>query len=203
MQSSGLTIFIVEDDQSVRDALGLSLSLRGFPVAMFASAESFLEAYQQEWAGCMLIDIRLHGMDGIALLNRLHEIGCRMPVIIMTGHGDVDSARQAFRAHAIDFLQKPVDQTKLMSAIDEAFIRQTGISKEKNQRAEFELLRASLTPREEEIMDLVVAGRPNREIAKSLDISVRTVEVHKGRMLMKLRADSVADLIRLSLAQAK
>ena len=202
MHPSGFTIFIVEDDQSVRDALGLSLGLRGFPVVMFASAESFLESYQQEWAGCMLIDIRMPGMDGLALLNRLHEIGCRMPAIMVTGHGDIESARQAFRAHAMDFLQKPINQEKLMGAIEEAFSRQMVIRNEKNQRAEFELLLASLTPREREVMDLVVVGRHNREIATFLDISVRTVEVHKARMLTKLRAESVADLVRLSLGSS-
>ena len=202
MQASGFTIFIVEDDQSVRDALGLSLGLRGFPVAMFASAESFLASYQQEWAGCMLIDLRMSGMDGLELLNRLQEIGCRIPAIMVTGHGDIESAREAFRAHAMDFLQKPIDQTRLMSAIDEAFMRQTAIRNEKSRGAELELLLASLTPREKEVMDLVVVGRHNREIAKILDISVRTVEVHKARMLTKLRAESVADLFRQGLSPA-
>jgi len=196
MPTKGFTIFIVEDDQSVRDALALSLGLRGFPVLMFASAESFLESYQAQWAGCMLIDLRMPAMDGLALLKRLNELGCRIPAIIVTGHGDIESARQAFRAQAIDFLQKPINPTKLMSAIDEAFLRQGSICNEMSQRSEFELLLASLTPREKEVLDLIGAGQQNQEIARTLNISARTVEVHKARMLMKLRADSVADLFR-------
>lgn len=199
MQPSRYTIFIVEDDQSVRDALGLLLGLRGHPVAMFADAESFLEAYRTEWCGCLLIDIRMPGMDGLMLQKRLLETGCRMPAIVMTGHGDVESAREAFRAQAVDFLEKPIDQAKLMSAIEEAFTRQTAARDEEDRRTEFDRLLASLTPREKEVMELVVAGRHNREIAETLGISPRTVEVHKARMMTKLRVESVPDLVRLSL----
>lgn len=199
MQPNRYTIFIVEDDQSVRDALGLLLGLRGHPVAMFADAESFLEAYRTEWCGCLLIDIRMPGMDGLMLQKRLLETGCRMPAIVMTGHGDVESAREAFRAQAVDFLEKPIDQAKLLSAIEEAFTRQTAARDEEGRRTEFDRLLASLTPREKEVMELVVAGRHNREIAETLGISPRTVEVHKARMMTKLRVESVPDLVRLSL----
>ena len=199
MQPSGFTIFIIEDDQSVRDALGLMLGLGGHPVTLFADAESFLEAYQPEWYGCLLIDIRMPGMNGLALQKRLLEIGCRMPAIVMTGHGDVESAREAFRAQAVDFLEKPIDRAKLMNAIEEAFIRQTVTQGDESQRSEFDRLLARLTPREKEVMELVVAGRHNREIAEALDISVRTVEVHKARLMTKLQVEGVPDLVRLSL----
>ncbi len=200
MQPSGYTIFIIEDDQSVRDALGLLLGLRGHPVAMFADAESFLNAYRPEWRGCLLIDIRMPGMDGLALQKRLLETGCRMPAIVMTGHGDVESAREAFRAQAVDFLEKPIDHAKLMDAIEAALLRQTAAQQEERRHAEADRLLASLTPREREVMDLVVAGRHNREIAETLGISARTVEVHKARMMTKLRVENVADLVRLSLS---
>lgn len=199
MQSSGYTIFIVEDDQSVRDALGLLLGLRGYPVAMFADAESFLEAYRPAWRGCLLIDIRMPGMDGLMLQKRLMEAGCQIPAIVMTGHGNVESAREAFRAQAVDFLEKPIDHARLMSAIDEAFSRQTAMQNKESRRAELDRLLASLTPREKEVMDLVVTGRHNREIAEALGISARTVEVHKARMMTKLGVDGVPDLVRLSL----
>lgn len=199
MQSSGYTIFIVEDDQSVRDALGLLLGLRGYPVAMFADAESFLEAYRPAWCGCLLIDIRMPGMDGLMLQKRLLDAGCKIPVIVMTGHGNVESARDAFRAQAVDFLEKPIDHAKLMSAIEEAFIRQNTTQGEEKLRTDFDRLLASLTPREKEVMDLVVTGRHNREIAETLGISTRTVEVHKARMMAKLGVDGVPDLVRLSL----
>lgn len=198
-QASGFTIFIVEDDQSVRDALGLLLGLRGHPVTLFADAESFLDAYRPEWSGCLLIDIRLPGMDGLALQKRLRECGCQMPTIVMTGHGDVESARAAFRSHAVDFLEKPVDHAKLVAAIEEAIVRQSSTLNQAGQRAHFGRLLASLTPREREVMELVVAGRHNREIAENLGISPRTVEVHKARMVAKLQVENVPDLVRLSL----
>lgn len=199
MQPSGFTIFIVEDDQSVRDALGLMLGLAGHPVTLFADAESLLKAYQPEWCGCLLIDIRMPGINGLALQKRLLEIGCRMPAIVMTGHGDVESARGAFRAQAVDFLEKPIDRAKLMRAIKEAFVRQTVTQGEESQHSEFDRLLARLTPREREVMELVVAGRHNREIAEALDISARTVEVHKARLMTKLQVEGVPDLVRLSL----
>lgn len=197
--SNGFTIFIIEDDLSVRDALGLLLGLRGYPVVMFADAESLLKAYRPDWRGCLLIDIRMPGMDGLALQKHLLDIGCKMPTIIMTGHGDVDSARDAFRAQAVDFLEKPIDQAKLLGAIEEAFALQAASQGEELRLTEFDHRLASLSPREKEVMALVVEGRHNREIAEMLTISPRTVEVHKARMMAKLQVKSVPDLVRLSL----
>lgn len=199
MQPSGFTVFIVEDDLSVRDALGLLLGLQGYSVSMFADAESFLGAYRPDWAGCMLIDIRMPGMNGLALQQWLVDKGCRMPVIIMTGHGDVGSARQAFRAQAVDFLEKPIDQSRLIEAIADARARYAVVRDESASSEDLTNRLAALTPREREVMELVVAGRHNRDIADELGISVRTVEVHKARMMAKLAADGVADLVRLSL----
>lgn len=199
------TIFIVEDDQSVRDALGLLLSLQGYVVALYADAESLLRAYRSDWRGCLLIDIRMPGMDGLTLQKRLLGIGCKMPAIVMTGHGDVESARAAFRTQAVDFLEKPIDHEKLRSAIGEALARQSAQVNEhvNDQRRadeceQYEQLLGELTPREREVMELVVRGRHNREIAELLSISARTVEVHKARMMTKLRVGGVPDLVRLS-----
>lgn len=203
MQPSGYTVFIIEDDQSVRDALGLLLGLRGYPVAMFADGLSFLQAYQPDWCGCLLIDIRMPGMDGLTLQKNLLEKGCSMSAIIMTGHGDVQSAREAFRSQAVDFLEKPIDHAKLMDAIEEGFSRQAVARNQDSQRNEFAHLLASLTPREREVMDLVVAGRHNREIAETLGISPRTVEVHKARMVAKLGVENVPDLVRMSLVATR
>lgn len=201
MRPSGYTVFIVDDDQWVRDALGLLLSVHGYPITLFADAESCLGAYRPDWRGCMLIDIRMPGMDGLALQKRLLEAGSVVPVIIMTGHGDVDSAREAFRTQAVDFLEKPIDHGKLMIAIEEALHRQAAAQESHHQTAEFERHFATLTLREREVMTLVVAGRHNREIAEMLGISSRTVEVHKARMMAKLRTSSIPDLVRLSLLQ--
>lgn len=199
MGTSLNTVFIVEDDQSVRDALGLLLGLQGFSVVLFADAEGFLAARRADWSGCLLIDIRMPGMDGLTLQKRLLESGCSLPVIVMTGHGDVESARQAFRAQAVDFIEKPIDHDKLLRAIDEAFSRQSASQEQRDRQTGATRLLATLTPREREVMDQVVAGRHNRDIARALDISPRTVEVHKARLLAKLRVNSIADLVRLSL----
>ena len=199
MPPNGYTVFIVEDDQAVRDALGLLLGLRGYPVAMFADAESFLRAYRPEWRGCLLADVRMPGMDGISLQKTLLHDGCPLPVIVMTGHGNVETARDAFRAQAVDFLEKPIDHARLLSAIEEAFSQQAAKAAGNARSDASERLLARLTPREKEVMDLVVHGRHNREIAQALGISARTVEVHKARMMSKLEVDGVPDLVRLSL----
>jgi FixJ family two-component response regulator len=197
-----LTVFIVDDDAAVRDALGLSLGVRGYRTAIFADAESFLQAYRADWRGCILIDIRMPGMDGLALQKRLLELGCGLPVIVMTGHGDVGSAREAFKSRALDFLEKPLDQAKLIAAIDEALLRNETMEREAEKEHAFAALLATLTPREREVMELIVAGRHNRDIADEMGISTRTVEVHKARVMQKLRVESIAQLVRLSLRAA-
>ena len=197
--SDHLTVFIVDDDPAVRDALSLLLGIQDYRVAVFGDAESFLKAYKSTWRGCLVLDIRMPGMDGLTLQKHLAQLGSELPVIIMTGHGDVASAREAFRAFAVDFLEKPLDHRKLLAAIADAFSRQrTRVVAEMN-RSEVERLLARLTPREREVMARVVAGQHNRDIAAELGISARTVEVHKARMMDKLGVNNVADLVRLNL----
>lgn len=195
----GYTVFIVDDDPSVRDALGLLLGLNGYSVAMFGDAETFLAARQPDWLGCALIDIRMPGIDGLTLQRQLKEFGWDIPVVIMTGHGDVDSAREAFRSQAVDFLEKPIDPARLNAAIEEAFAKQSEAQESQSNQIDFSRLMDGLTPREREVLDLVVAGRHNREIAESLGISTRTVEVHKARMMAKMQASSIPDLVRMLL----
>lgn len=193
------TVFIVDDDPSVRDALGLLLGLHGFRTAFYADATSFLNTWRAEWCGCLIIDIRMPGMDGLALQQRLREQGCTIPAVIVTGHGDVASARAAFRAEAVDFLEKPIDEARLVAAIEESFARQAEKRNDREHQERTAKRLAALTAREREVMELVVAGRHNRAIADRLGISVRTVEVHKARMLAKLGVDGVPQLVRLSL----
>lgn len=197
--TDNLTVFIVDDDPSVRDALGLLLGVHDYRLAVFADADSFLEALKPHWRGCLLLDIRMPGMDGLSLQKKLLELGCDLPVVIMTGHGDVDSAREAFRAMAVDFLEKPLDGARLLAAIAEAFERQRQAADAAASRSQIQRRLDGLTPREREVMARVVAGRHNREIAAELAISPRTVEVHKARMMDKLGVASVAELVRLSL----
>ena len=197
--TDNLTVFIVDDDPSVRDALGLLLGVHDYRLAVFADADSFLRALKPHWHGCLLLDIRMPGMDGLSLQKKLLELGCDLPVVIMTGHGDVDSAREAFRAMAVDFLEKPLDGARLLAAIAEAFERQRQAADAALSRDQIQRRLDGLTPREREVMARVVAGRHNREIAAELAISPRTVEVHKARMMDKLGVASVAELVRLSL----
>ena len=194
-----LTVYIVDDDPSVRDALGLLLSVRGYRTAVFANGEGFLNAWQSDWVGCLLIDIRMPGMDGLTLQKKLAELNCHLPVIIITGHGDASLARQAFRASAIDFLEKPFDDEKLIDAITEAFRREETLLQEIQRGDQLLQVLKDLTPREREVMDLVVTGKHNREIAPALGISVRTVEVHKAHLMAKLGVSSVPDLVRISM----
>src|SRR5471030_3341227 len=195
--SNNLTVFIVDDDPAVRDALGLLLGVRGYRTAVFASGEASLQAWRADWAGCLLVDIRMSGMDGLELQRQLGGLGCLIPII--TGHGDVSLARTAFKARASDFLEKPFDDVKLIAAIDEALAQEAVVRSDVRRRAAGAELLRELTPREREVMRLVVLGRHNREIAPALGISVRTVEVHKARLMGKLGVDNVADLVRISM----
>jgi RNA polymerase sigma factor (sigma-70 family) len=201
MLANELTVFIVDDDPSIRDALGLLLGVRGYRTAMFASGEDFMKAWHKDWTGCLLIDIRMPGMDGLTLQKKLTELDCHLPVIVITGHGDVNSARQAFKANASDFLEKPFDDAKLINAIEEALMKEETALKDRRHRDTASRLLDELTPREKEVMALVVTGKHNRDIAPQLGISVRTVEVHKARLMAKLGVDNVADLVRISMLQ--
>ncbi|HMM53748.1 MAG TPA: response regulator [Candidatus Desulfobacillus sp.] len=196
-----MSVFIVDDDQSVRDSLGLLLGLRGYRTAIFADAENFLNAYRSDWRGCVLIDIRMPGMDGLELQKRLLGLGSCLPVIVMTGHGDVESVREAFKAQAVDFLEKPLDQVRLMAAINDALSKSAASLLETERQDAFARLLATLTPREREVMDMIVVGGHNRDIAEKLGISPRTVEVHKARVMQKLQVGGVAQLIRLGLGR--
>ncbi|TCS39338.1 LuxR family two component transcriptional regulator [Paucimonas lemoignei] len=196
MSNANNTVYIVDDDAAVRDALGLLLSLHGYSTAFFPNSEAFLQACDNTMRGCLLLDIRMPGMDGLALQKVLREKVPELPVIIITGHGDVDSAREAFRAHAVDFLEKPLQEDQLIKAISEAFDKYESAEKQRTAITAYAEAYATLTPREREVLELVVAGRHNREIAELLGISVRTAEVHKARIMEKMDAANSADLVR-------
>jgi RNA polymerase sigma factor (sigma-70 family) len=193
------TIYIVDDDNSVRDSLSLLLNFRGFRTREFASAEDFMEAWKPDWRGCMLLDLRMTGMDGLGLQQVLIERGSRLPIVFLTGHGDIAQARAALKAGAVDFLEKPIDHEALFQSLAEA-LRKNNQEQEKERRlAELEGRLARLSEREKQVMDQVVAGRHNREIAAELEISPRTVEVFKARMMEKMQARSVPELVKLVL----
>lgn len=196
MQPDGLTVYIVEDDASVRDSLALMLGLAGYRTVFFADAEAFLAAWREDWAGCVVSDLKLPGASGIELQAELQRRGSRLPFIIITAHGDVAAARAAFRAEAVDFLEKPFDHGQLRAAI------QTALSKEEQRlrrAAETDRL-ALLTAREREVLEQAVKGLHAKEIARVLGISARTVEVHKTRLMSKLGVRNVAELVRFAIA---
>ena len=192
-------VTIVDDDAGVRDSLSLLLGLHGYAVRAYASGEALLDSVRDDWRGCLLIDLRMPGMDGLALQAALTARGIALPVIILTAHGDAANARAALKAGAFDFLEKPVDDALLIEMIEGATRVEAETHAATTERAQVERRMQRLTPRERQVFDLVVAGRHNREIAATLDISPRTVEVYKARMMDKLQVDRLPDLIRLSL----
>jgi len=195
------TVFIVDDDASVRDALSLLLSLRGYATAVFACAEDFLGALAPHWRGVVVADIRMPGMSGLDMQAVLASHPARLPVVIITGHGDVAAARQAFKANAVDFLEKPFDHEQLVRAIDRA-LRELPVDAPA-AGARSRPASSCLSAREREVMALVVDGLDNRSLGAKLGISPRTVEVHKARMMAKLGARNLAELIRIAHAAGR
>jgi RNA polymerase sigma factor (sigma-70 family) len=192
---AALTVYIVEDDAAVRDSLSLMLGLAGYSTAVFADAEAFLAAYRDDWAGCVVADLRLPGKSGLELQAELRARASALPFIVMTAHGDVPSARTAFQAQAVDFLEKPFDHAQLRAAIENAFSRE---QLRLARAAEFAKL-ATLTEREREVLEHAAQGLHAKEIAAALGISPRTVEVHKTRIMEKLGVRNVAELVRFAL----
>jgi two-component system, LuxR family, response regulator FixJ len=183
----------------VRDALALLLGLKGYRTAIFSSAEDFLAAYRKDWRGCLVLDIKMSGMSGLDLQSRLASQGIEMPIVIITGHGDAASARTALKSGAVDFLEKPLDDEQLVTAVGAALERDARRRAEKVVGDETSSRLARLTPRERQVMDLAAAGRHNREIGEALGISPRTVEVYKARLMEKLQARNLSELIRFAL----
>jgi two-component system, LuxR family, response regulator FixJ len=193
------TVFIVDDDASVRDALALLLSLRGYPTAVFACAEDFLGSLAPQWRGVVIADIRMPGMSGLQMQQALAAHPSRLPVIIVTGHGDLAAARHAFRWNAVDFIEKPFDHAQLLQAIDRAM---AGLP-EDPAAIGTRPVASVLSAREREVLALVVEGVDNRSIGERLGISPRTVEVHKSRIMTKVGARNLAELIRITNASAR
>lgn len=200
MRSDPLTVYVIDDDASVRDSLALMLGLAGYKTALFERAEAFLKALRDEWRGCVVADLRLPGMSGVELQAELRRRGSTLPVVIITAHGDVTTARTAFRAQAVDFLEKPFDQAQLREAIESAFAREEQRIGRAQARAADAGKLATLTPREREVLEHAAQGLHAKEIGAALGISARTVEVHKTRIMAKLGVRNVAELVRFALA---
>jgi two-component system, LuxR family, response regulator FixJ len=202
MTTSG-TVHIVDDDEAVRDSLQVLLQANRFTAKTYASAEAFLAAHPSAPEGCAIVDVRMPGMDGIALLNRLRQRGHMIPVIVVTGHGDVPLAVQAMKAGAADFLEKPHSNDEILDLVRRALAAAPGVEAHGESSADVAARIATLTPRERDVMDQLVIGKPNKIIAHELKISPRTVEIHRANLMKKMQADSLSHLVRMALSAAK
>jgi len=199
MAQKSPTVFIVDDEDQVRNAIGLLLETVKLPHRGFASAADFLSEFDPEAPGCIVLDLRMPGMSGMELQSRLRAMGSTLPIVFVTAHGDVPTAVQAVKAGAVDFIQKPFQDQKLLDMIHEALARDTKSRSDRKEVAAIEGRMASLTPREREVMVLVTLGKRNKTIARELGISQRTVEVHRARVMEKMRVRSVSELVQMVL----
>jgi FixJ family two-component response regulator len=186
-------VYVVDDDPSVRDSLSLMLSVKGFSTSTFGSAEDFLGAVQPGWRGCVLVDLRMPGMSGLDLLEAVRGRFPNLAMVVVTAHGDVASARRAFLSDAVDFVEKPFEAPQILEAIANAQARLEKRAAPQRRALPGEVL----TPREREVLDLVLQGMHNRDVARKLGISPRTVEVHKSRLMEKLGVSNVVELVRM------
>lgn len=193
------TVFVVDDDQAIRNSLTWLIESVGMPVKTYASADEFLSSYYPGRVGCLLLDVRMPGMSGMELLAHLVREDSRLPVIMITGHGDVAMAVEAMKSGAADFIEKPFHDEELLTSIRNALKLDEKRRLLRSQRAEIAVRLAELTPREHEVMAMVTAGRANKEIAAVLGVSAKTVEAHRARVMDKMHARSLAELVRMAL----
>lgn len=186
--------YLVDDDAAIRDALAWLLRSRGIDVQAWPAAEDFLADYQPTMSGCLVLDIRMVGMTGIELHDRLVAMGCQMPVIFLTGHGDVPLAVKALKRGAFDFIEKPFNDNELADRVIEALHHEDSRCRHAADRAEVAARLASLTEREREVMACILAGKLNKVIADELQIAMRTVEVHRARIFEKMGVRSAVEL---------
>lgn len=196
MQDSAI-IHVVDDDEAVRQSLAFLLGSAGLAVRLYDSAASFLAGLSSVSGGCLITDIRMPGMSGLELLHALKAKACRLPTIVITGHGDVPLAVEAMKAGAIDFIEKPFDQEVLLSAVKTALERSGGGASEEERIVAAKL--ASLSARERQVLEGLIEGHSNKAIARDLGISPRTVEVYRANLMTKMEAGSLSELIRMAL----
>jgi two-component system response regulator FixJ len=194
------TVYIVDDDQAIRRAMDFLMRSVGLDYEIFHSADDFLAKYTDEFAGCLVLDIRMPGLGGLELQQKLLERDSSLPIIFITGHGDVPMAVEAMQKGAFDFIQKPFRDQELLDRVTEAMKTDREIRSAREERAGVANRIEKLTKREREVLDLVVTGKPNKIIAYELGVSQRTVEIHRARVMEKMEAKSLAGLVRMHLA---
>lgn len=198
MTPADATVFVVDDETSVRTALKRLIQSLGFKVETFDSAQSFLEHGPHDGPACLILDVRMPGMSGIELQQQLTKAGLGMPIIFITGHGNIPMSVQAMKAGAVDFIEKPFEDQKLIDAINLAIKKNKKFRTEHADIKDLQRRVDSLTPREHEVFILVVSGMLNKQIAFDLGLSEKTVKVHRARVMDKMKAKSLADLVRMA-----
>jgi two-component system response regulator FixJ len=200
MPSADRTVFVVDDDEAALDSLVVLLRSEGLNPKAFSSAEAFLRQLSPDARGCVISDVRMPGMDGVQLLKTLKGMGCALPVLVITGHADVTVAVQAMKAGAADFIEKPFE-SELILRLVRACLEENDEAVDANAKVVRVRRRLeSLTARERQVLELIIAGSSNKQIAASLAISPRTVEIYRANVMSKMRADSLSDLVRMTLA---
>lgn len=197
------TVYVVDDDEAVRDSIRWLLEGHDFHVLAVHSAESFLSHYDRERVSCLLIDVRMDGMSGLELQDHLAERGDVLPMAFITGHGDLPMAVDTMKKGAVDFIQKPFNEEHLIQLVEQMLTHARVQHVEREQAAEREALLATLTTREQQVLERIVAGRLNKQIAIDLGISIKTVEAHRSNVMSKLGANTIADLLRLVLGSSQ
>jgi RNA polymerase sigma factor (sigma-70 family) len=194
------TVFVVDDDSSTRELLSWLMKRNGMRAQVFADARSFLAAYRAGAPGCLVVDLNMPGMSGLELQRYLKANGVQLPVIFLSGRADVPKAVRAVKEGAIDFIEKPFDYKRVVAVVQDCLKRSAEERAGQEHRRQCSARLAQLTQREREVLELVVAGRMNREIAEKLDISIKTVEAHRARLMEKLEVNSLAELVQATLA---
>jgi len=197
--SSMPKVYVVDDDAAMRDSLNFLLDAANFEVALFESATNFLEVLPRLDFGCVISDIRMPGIDGIELLRRMKLLDSRFPIVIITGHGDVPLAVEAMKLGAVDFLEKPFEDDRLIGIIEAAIRQNEPAAKDEAVTQDIAARIESLSPRERQVMDGLIAGHSNKMIARNYDISPRTIEVYRANVMTKMQAGSLSELVRLAM----
>ena len=191
------TVFVIDDDEAVRHFLRGLIASVDLRVQAYASAQEFLDAYQRNSPGCLVLDIRMPGMSGLELQQELNAQGIDLPVIVLTGHGNVQVVVHAMKAGAVDFIEKPFNNELLLDRVQKAVAKSVDTYEDRVRRDEILNRQKRLTPRERQVLDLVVAGESNKHIARRLHISDKTVEIHRANVMEKMQAKSLADLVKM------
>ncbi|PHR92793.1 MAG: DNA-binding response regulator [Robiginitomaculum sp.] len=194
-----LRVYILDDDEAVRDSMSALLDSYGFEQKVFSSANTFLAEVSPEYAGCLLLDIRMPEMDGLEVLQRLVKDGIKLPVIIITGHGDLPMAVKAMKAGAVDFIEKPFEEDVLVESVRRAMAIGEKIYLEKTEQKNLQSRIERLTPREHEVLVHIASGRQNKVIAYDMGISPRTIEIHRARVIEKMQARNLSHLVRMAI----